>query len=94
MASGDSIRVTGTLVGTNVAVHRAAGSRDSAPLVWDVTQVSSGLRIGRFQSMDAANFYGETISRTSEAIRTGEPLTQEEASELATLRRNCGGSRW
>ena len=93
------MRVTGTVVAENIAYHRAAGypshyERDpSAGDVWDLSQVSSGLRIGRFPTIDAATFYAEVAAKQSPNLVAGRPLGQAEAHALAELRRNCGGWR-
>ena len=91
-----SARVTGTLVAENIAVHRPVGQPshfqpESKGNVWDLTQLSSGMRIGRFTTWEAAVFYGEQAAKASPALVAGKPLSQEQAAQLARLRQDCGG---
>ena len=89
-------QVTGTLVAENIAYHRPVGypshfQPKSRGNVWDLTQISSGMRIGRFPTVEAAKFYGEMAAKVSRNLVTGEPLTLADAQELAKMRTSCGG---
>ena len=92
-------RVAGTVVAPNIAYHRPVGypshydRRPSDGDVWDLSQVSSGMQIGRFQTIEAATFYGEVAAKVSPNLVAGSPLTKPETDALAQLRTDCGGWR-
>lgn len=89
-------QVTGTLVAENLAYHRPVGQPShfqpsSVGNVWDLSQISSGRRIGRFLTIEAATFYAEVAAKRSPSLASGEPIAQEEGADLVQLRRDCGG---
>lgn len=92
--------MTGILVAENLALHRPAGEpsrlgrKTSLADSWDLSQISSGLRVGRFRAQEAAVFYAGEAVRRCPSLATGEPLTLGEASELAQLRQDCGGRQY
>ena len=78
------------VVAPNMAVHRpipAAMSRSH----WDVTQISSGNRVGRFvERPAAANFAGLLVERVP-ALLTTDALSDDEIRLCREVRAECGG---
>ena len=88
------------VIAPNLALHLRLGSRShlhrkpaSEFNQWIVTQISSGLRVGWFPSIEAAEFFALRAIEIAPALVSGEPLTEERARVLVELMGHCGGRR-
>jgi hypothetical protein len=92
MQSGRRIKVRGTLVAHNLATHRPACNR--AIRRFDVTQISSGRRVGRFVEQDYAAAFARTALLLVPQLGTDEDLTDDQTLLLSQIRETYGGSVW
>lgn len=88
-AGGDR-KIQATQVAPNMALHRPLAHHLSRSH-WDVTQISSGKRCGRFaERPQAINFAGLVVERVPVLARGGE-LSEEEKRLAREVREECGG---
>lgn len=92
MQSGKRIKVRGTLVAANLASHRPAGQ--SIRHRFDVTQISSGLRVARFAHQEDAADFARAVLMLVPELGTAEPLTDEQWAMVRQVRGTYGGHPW
>jgi len=85
-------RVHGTLVAQNLAVHRPLNAmlRD---LFVDLSQISSGKRVGRFRKRAQAESFALQALELVPELGSGAELTQDQMNGLSALRGRHGGRR-
>lgn len=78
-------------VASNIAIHRPF----SSPYLggWDVSQMSSGKRLGRFGRREEARAYAQKAVALVPALVAGSPLEEDDVVTLFELREKMGGRK-
>ena len=85
-----SATISAVVVAPNMAVHRPLSVRLSRTY-WDVTQISSGNRVGRFTERPAAANYAGLLVERVPALLTTSQLSDDEIRLCREVRAECGG---